>query len=76
MGFNFVLQGLYAHYFQSLDEGKFHPLTFGALLVGPIISICFNFYKREGLDNNGYTIFTMLLYHTNFMIGGFMYGIF
>lgn len=39
-------------------------------------SIAFNFYKKGGNDKNFYTICMMIMYHTNFMVGGFMYGIF
>jgi len=76
MGLNFVIQGGFAHFFQSLEEGQIHPLAFGMILVGPLTSIAFNFYKKGGNDKNFYTICMMIMYHTNFMIGGFMYGIF
>lgn len=44
--------------------------------VGPITSIAFNFYKKGGDNKNFYTISMMMMYHTNFMVGGIMYGMF
>lgn len=45
-------------------------------LVGPLTSIAFNFFKKGGDNKNFYTICMMIMYHTNFMVGGFMFGIF
>ena len=76
LGLSFAVQGAFAHYFQNLDEGKINPVTFLMPLVGPIFSIIFNFFKKGGDNKNFYTINMMIMYHTNFMVGGQMFGIF
>lgn len=44
--------------------------------ICPLTSMSFNFFKKGSDERTFYSICMMIMYHTNFMVGGFMYGIF